>query len=848
MVTIRPSSSSYTGGTAYRTSSGAIVSQPGTSSGGVSYDPYLRDAQGNPIGTRVPPPGSTSESIATSIKAAGGGGSSGGGTITGTGGMTSTEIALRQSLPPELRNLSPQEVRARQYLPGRERTFTFKGGAYDESLMSKAPTAKEEVLLMSLPDSRIKTKQSFIENAFYENILGQRRKFEAQPELSSYGMSTPGITTDLGKVIHITSLGGGKFERQFESGFKDFVFKPSGTPSKDLFIDGGELISGGGEQYFFIPDVKYAEAESRQAFAELPKGERIKLIGTEVGLGAARGGVGLLTFGTDILVGFGKGKIREGESFKPFDMPFGETEKAIKMRFPSTRDFFEAPVGFGGKATELGVGLGVGSYALFKGYKGFQALKATGFTTREATTELLGFVSPLRPKPGVYTTKLTGEEPFEFVSTLEKRPGGIKIRQIKGAGEDFIIDSKQVFRTLPSGEDVSLGGIRTTITKPGTLIGGGTVREGIIIGETEGFTLDIGKVGSASAVRDLRTGLGRFRIEKPLDLSAGVSKIGVVQQPKYSLFLRGEIPGEITGFGRLGGRPSKDIFKIGGVSKEISPRITEMALGKARPVLMKTGIKYRVKPTIKGIEFDITPKDIGIGDIKITRLMGTTKTPLSKTFTPQMQLKVPKQISTTTSTKAQLKAIQSSLSQASIQQPRISQFYGMGLYERTEGGLLPRQMGVQRMSLLPEKLTIERERPSLLTIPSLKLPTAQRGRQDQIAIVIPKLDQPLRIRQEEKLIPQLKFPRPTPPKIPRFTYDFGFRTPPFIPLLFPLLGQEGRGKRKIAKRGFVFTPSLGVVLAKELRLNLKGVGEGFRSQTGLYERKFKTGIKLPTII
>lgn len=231
MVTIRPSSSSYTGGTAYRTSSGAIVSQPGTSSGGVSYDPYLRDAQGNPIGTRVPPPGSTSESIATSIKAAGGGGSSGGGTITGTGGMTSTEIALRQSLPPELRNLSPQEVRARQYLPGRERTFTFKGGAYDESLMSKAPTAKEEVLLMSLPDSRIKTKQSFIENAFYENILGQRRKFEAQPELSSYGMSTPGITTDLGKVIHITSLGGGKFERQFESGFKDFVFKPSGRKS-----------------------------------------------------------------------------------------------------------------------------------------------------------------------------------------------------------------------------------------------------------------------------------------------------------------------------------------------------------------------------------------------------------------------------------------------------------------------------------------------------------------------------------------------------------------------------------------------------------------------------------------
>lgn len=63
MAVIRSASSSYRGGRLYRTSSGSLVSSSGTSSGGgsggVSYDPYLRDAQGNPIGSAAPPPGST---------------------------------------------------------------------------------------------------------------------------------------------------------------------------------------------------------------------------------------------------------------------------------------------------------------------------------------------------------------------------------------------------------------------------------------------------------------------------------------------------------------------------------------------------------------------------------------------------------------------------------------------------------------------------------------------------------------------------------------------------------------------------------------------------------------------
>src|SRR3990167_10962734 len=61
-----------------RRSSGEVISNTGqkvvstsstsTGSGGISYDPYLRDAQGNPIGSRMPPAGSTPESIRRSYE------------------------------------------------------------------------------------------------------------------------------------------------------------------------------------------------------------------------------------------------------------------------------------------------------------------------------------------------------------------------------------------------------------------------------------------------------------------------------------------------------------------------------------------------------------------------------------------------------------------------------------------------------------------------------------------------------------------------------------------------------------------------------------------------------------
>ncbi|MCL4420041.1 hypothetical protein M1146_08250, partial [Patescibacteria group bacterium] len=190
-------------------------------------------------GTTTSAPTSSGTSVSSGISAGagtttttsrtsggGGGGSSGGQSIT----PTTREEALKMSLPSGERNLPPQSTTSStssSRVGSTTRNVVTRSEEHvrsrvtDYSQMSRQPTAKEEVLQMSIPDNSFRTKGSVKEDYFYQNLLAQRREFESRPESSPYGMSTPE-----------------------------------------------------GETYFFLPDVSKAQKYSQESFVNLPAQEK----------------------------------------------------------------------------------------------------------------------------------------------------------------------------------------------------------------------------------------------------------------------------------------------------------------------------------------------------------------------------------------------------------------------------------------------------------------------------------------------------------------------------------------------------------------------------------------------
>lgn len=701
-------------------------------------------------------------------------------TTTTSGGGGSFSRSTFQSTPTETTTIS-------RFIPSRG-----GGGAAqpsrEEVFFTRQPTAEEQVRMQSLPQpetkvGRLQTREGFERGAFFQDILTQQREFESLTPEQARGRALSG----------------------------DPRFVGMSTPE-------GEVIT-------FTPSITRAEVVGEQAFKELPKGEQRKLILTERAIGAGKVGLSAATFLPDVGFTLIGGTIREGEQFKPFSFggEFGKTEKALENKFKSIREFKEIPTGEEARKAQIVTTGGLILLGGFGAAKQFTGLRAAGLTRGQAALETAGILSPLRPQAKVFVRPIGQEEPFQFISTLEQKPGGIKVRQIKGVGEDFIFDSKQAFRTLPSGE-VAAGGIETTISQRGFFVGAGKVREGIVISGTKDVGVKTGKPGEAFLVRDIRADPDRLRLLKNIDAAAGVSKIGTIQQPTFSIFLEGEVPGTITGFGTIGGRPFGSIRRIGGISKEIEPGISEIILGRARPTLTKEGIKFRIKPTARGFEFDIT-KPSEVTDVIVLRGTGK-KTPFDTTFGQQAQSQVQTQKQITNIRDTQVKSVQDVAAQRItpdvIQTQRVeSAFAGTGLYERTTGGLLP---GEGRLVLVEpqEQILRFKEQPSLI----LEAPSQQELIKERNGI-IPRLRQPLKVAQDVAQ-KQIAIPRqieitklvPEEPAVPRIPFPFRpfFPRPRIIPPIPPVrLFGTGFREPQGAFPPFRYQPSI-----TGLTLGLKG--------------------------
>ena len=649
-------------------------------------------------------------------------------------------------------------------------------------------TAEEQLLQQSIPAPTtflggLKTKEGFEREVFFADIFQQQKEFEQAPELSPFGISTPE-----------------------------------------------------GEIAFFIPSVERAKGVSEQAFQELPQVQRRSLIGTEIGIGVTRGLISLATFGPDIVVGLGKsGQLQPGEDIKLFDLPFGTTEQALEKSFKPLREFQEIPTGIPGIVGEVGV---IGGTILFGGagaIKGFKRLKATGFTVREAAVETAGIFSPIRIKPGVFTSPIVEETPSKALSILRKE-AGIQRRDIIGVGDEFIFTSRQETIKLPSGK-TRAGPVEITIVQEGTLIGGGSLRPGVIISETGGFVRSPRKVGEAFRIFETED----IKVSKRLEEALGGTSESFIQQ-KFSTFLEGEIPGELTGFVEVSGGKKFRVRRGAGVSRQVGEGLTEFTFGRRqiipkietfqdvsildggkvevfRTTIRRPSGRVKVKPTIRGLEIELT-KDFSISDVKVPDTFGTIdKTPLSKTFSDRLlgvQKPKAKFSPIEKSLNVQLEAIQSSL--VSSKKPTVTSKTLIGL---------PRFVG--REGLAQEQLTFVKQKELQIT----KQKTRQILRERQIQRQELKLEQIL--EQKPRAIVDI-FGSRARPRFPVGPTPFLFRLPEFK------LG--GLGGETIGKRIFLRTPSLGAVISfQEFGIKRRrGAGE----ITGLVGRELGLGA-LPKI-
>jgi len=125
-------------------------------------------------------------------------------------------------------------------------------------------------------------------------------------------------------------------------------------------------------------------------------------------------------------------------------------------------------------------------------------------------------------------------------------------------------------------------------------------------------------------------------------------------------------------------------------------------------------------------------------------------------------------------------------------------------------------------------------------IPSLK-PTITTTPTKPIS---PPLSPPPTPRLTTRLLPSHPLTKVTPPITPIQVFPTKLGAPPKIRIGVPVAEDLIRATRR-----FVQTPSLGVVLGKELGLDIKGLKAGFETQTGLFEREFKqVRFKTPTLL
>lgn len=383
--------------------------------------------------------------------------------------------------------------------------------------------------------------------------------------------------------------------------------------------------------------VKFAQ----ERYESLPEGKKFLMGTSSEFIGASKFGIGVAEFGATIGLSSTTQTFRGEEDFSILgrQVSFGGVAEKIKSKpsMPTSVEFSTDPkTWLKEKATspQLRTELAL-TGGLLAGLGGSYISRAKSVGIKEATGEFLSPLALIKPKPGVYFSDISKQPETQFRSFKVEKDGTIG-RSLRGFGEkdEFVFYSEQYLKKLGGGK-MEAGPISTTTIRPAIMIreSGAIDTQALGISRTKGLTagagLDTGRVVSMKDFLKVSQEFGRGTLSEAL-----------VQQ-KWSAII-----GEKETLGALYKGKTFKLTKSGGVSTEIAPGIDVFLGGRRKPgykrVITRTGFvwepsgKYKIKPKMKGIEYDLNKLFSQEGSSIFVRAKSTKKTPLLKSLTSQL--------------------------------------------------------------------------------------------------------------------------------------------------------------------------------------------------------------------
>lgn len=503
------------------------------------------------------------------------------------------------------------------------------------------------------------------------------------PYTDSFRRYTPSSTTQT-NALSIA------YNQELFKAYSNFEKNPSqyegsvGVNKNLVFVSdeviGDQLVKTTGYSYSLSPNFIDTKAvydtaylKSQQWFSTLPTSERLTQVGLTMGKSAVQIGLSTAEFNANLVYNFAKNTLGSNTVKSGKDIKLLNWENKYNTNFgikylPSTPT---ASSGFNKYITpEVGTNIATG--VLFAGniVKGFK-----GFTRGESLISDIGQATkiavPFRFEEGIFASTKTVQ--FDKIRNY-KVTNDVSV--FKGTSAEGLSDVKGIAY-------INKNKITTTqtVTTPFVEItqGGTKIREGIRT-VTSASSTSFGSTGEG--ILTSKVGKTKFRTGTGNEASIGLQETNVVNV-KFKYYQSEPVISSDIGSRKITtidnyNLVSKDFRLVGGMGKNINPYLSKSYVGNAEYVFTSDKTlkgKFTPKTLITTIDLRNLPK------LEPTRIAGakTTSKPYSLDVPETPKVDLPNNLQLSKTTKPNIPS-----SNNQILQQSQSEYYGTGMYERTE--------------------------------------------------------------------------------------------------------------------------------------------------------------------
>ena len=710
----------------------------------------------------------------------------------GRGGGRSTPTPPKKT---EQQLIEEMRESGKQYL--KEKPQAFGGGVEAETGIRYSPKGQRLSVALEKPQGQVITpisapkekliyfgdKPTIQERGVFtvsptqaETLKGTDKVFWTQQsttptgaiEESAFVGSTPQIhrpikTRGLYEYNIKNILAGEETYRQYKKISSDFEADPKSFEGQEGFTktETKEGIAYGLAPSYFEKQINVSDIyggageQARARFKALPTGTRRKLTISGYGAGVSSAVIGVGEFGGTILLSGTTQTFKEGEGFTGRSMKFGGSLGDIRS-YPSTTPtttFLADPLKYSKQKATSPEFLGGASVVIplvtLGATSAYKNIKTYGWGTGSAET--ISAFSPLKIRSGIYAQPITKDTTFKNIQSIKGTKGGITTRVYSG-----------------SSGSIQMAGIEKSALAKGKVVGGGQVITRTPFLEIRG--------GGTSVTQGLRITKAPYTFGSTGTGSAFYGRGGKSFSTLLDTGLKGGTSKIITGKGStfyisdksalFTSDPTKAFISTGGgTSKQIGKGVKYFTSGKATPqyktkyygeldlnkgtfgrdfIHAPTG-KYKLTPQMSGREYDLNIIMGGAKEKGFTSFMGGGKGGKAlKQYTTfkDTGLKAVVPITKTTPISKFKPLLIMRPSGQTVTTP-TSKYAGLGMYEKTEGGLL-----------------IGQEPKTLTEIKTDITPIIRSGSRSQIKpiqkhIAIPKIDTIQKPTQTQIKIPKV---------------------------------------------------------------------------------------------